>query len=251
MSPAAPRKRPARPGQPPKEPAQAGAAILFADDEPDVVDLVSMHLRNAGYRVFAAASGEEAIAVARSRQPALAVLDIMMPGMSGFEVCKAIRTDPATVSLPIILLTSRVDEVDRVVGFELGADDYITKPFSPRELILRIRAVLRRAAPPRPTQQQVTLGDIEFDPAAHEVRVQGKPVDLTPTEFRLLKTLVQRRGRVQSREHLLVEVWGYDNSSIDTRTVDTHMRRLREKLGPASVCIETVRGFGYRLTGPE
>lgn len=221
--------------------------ILVADDEEDVLNLVSMNLKNAGFSVIQAVDGTEAISKARMQLPALIVLDIMLPGMSGLEVCKVLKGDPATSRIPVIMLTAKAEEVDRIVGLELGADDYITKPFSPRELVLRVKSVLRRGSAASGEQNdQIKLGAISVDRARHQVRVKGRPVDLTATEFKLLTLLIERRGRVQNRDKLLNDVWGYE-SVIDTRTVDTHVRRLREKLGSAADCIETVRGFGYRV----
>jgi two-component system phosphate regulon response regulator PhoB len=167
----------------------------------------------------------------------------MLPKMSGLEVCRILKSDATTAQIPILMLTAKAEEIDRIVGLEFGADDYVTKPFSPREVVLRIRAILRRGEKPEETLQ---AGAISIDPARHQVRVNGKQVHLTSLEFKLLRTLMQRRGRVQDRDRLLNEVWGYE-SVIDTRTVDTHVRRLREKLGKAGDVIETVRGFGYRL----
>jgi two-component system phosphate regulon response regulator PhoB len=180
------------------------------------------------------------------------VLDLMLPGMSGLEDCRALKRETATASMPIIMLTARAEEVDRIVGFELGADDYITKPFSPRELVLRIQSILRRAKPAArtPEEDELKLGVIAIDRARCEVQVKKKRIDLTATELKLLTTLIERRGRVQSRDTLLNDVWGYE-SIIDTRTVDTHIRRLREKLGPAADYIETIRGFGYRMVEPD
>jgi two-component system phosphate regulon response regulator PhoB len=170
----------------------------------------------------------------------------MLPGMSGLEVCKALKAEPTTKNIPILMLTAKAEEVDRILGFELGADDYMTKPFSPRELVLRVQSVLRRATSQPEKAEVLKLGDILVDRTRHAVSVRGKELDLTATEFKLLSTLIERRGRVQSRDELLNDVWGYE-SVIDTRTVDTHVRRLREKLGKAADCIETIRGFGYRM----
>src|SRR5436190_15802274 len=170
----------------------------------------------------------------------------MLPEMSVLEVCKVLKKEPATSQIPIIMLTAKAEEVDRIVGLELGADDYITKPFSPRELVLRVKSVIRRASAPIETADIIRLGDIQVDRARCEVLVKSRPVDFTATEFKLLTLLIERRGRVQSRDTLLNDVWGYE-SVIDTRTVDTHIRRLREKLGHAAECIETIRGFGYRI----
>jgi two-component system phosphate regulon response regulator PhoB len=220
--------------------------ILIADDEDDVRELVARQLKAAGYTAILAADGAEAIEKARKEKPALLVLDIMMPGMTGIDACKAMRGDSLTARMPILFLTAKTDEIDRVLGLELGADDYMTKPFSPRELILRIKAILRRMAGPD-EGDILRIGDITIDRTRHTVRVKSKALELTATEFKLLSLLLERRGRVQSRERLLSDVWGYD-SYIDTRTVDTHVRRLREKLGSAADAIETVRGFGYRVS---
>ena len=180
---------------------------------------------------------------AREDRPDFIVLDLMLPKMSGLEVCKILKNDTATSHIPILMLTAKAEEIDRIVGLEFGADDYVTKPFSPREILLRIRAILRRG---ETADESLKAGPISIDPSRHEVRVNGKQVRLTSLEFKLLQTLMQRRGRVQDRDRLLNEVWGYE-SVIDTRTVDTHVRRLREKLGKVGDAIETVRGFGYRL----
>jgi two-component system phosphate regulon response regulator PhoB len=219
--------------------------ILVAEDEDDVRELIARNLKAAGFTVLKADDGGEAIDKARKESPALLVLDIMMPGMTGLEVCKALRGDPLTAKLPILVLTAKAEEVDRVLGLELGADDYMTKPFSPRELVLRIKSILRRVSGAE-EGDVLRVGDITVDRTRHSVRVKNKALDLTATEFKLLSVLLERRGRVQSRDRLLTDVWGYE-SVIDTRTVDTHVRRLREKLGPSSDCIETVRGFGYRV----
>ena len=220
--------------------------ILVADDEEDVLNLVSMNLKNGGFTVLQAEDGPEAINKARTQIPALIILDLMLPGMSGLEVCKVLKGDAVTSKIPIIMLTAKAEEVDRIVGLELGADDYITKPFSPRELVLRVKSVLRRGNSPAEQSDQIKIGSITVDRARHQVRVKGRLIELTATEFKLLSLLIERRGRVQNRDKLLNDVWGYE-SVIDTRTVDTHVRRLREKLGGASDCIETVRGFGYRI----
>ncbi|MGC2353334.1 MAG: response regulator transcription factor, partial [Candidatus Udaeobacter sp.] len=180
---------------------------------------------------------------ARDDKPDFIILDLMLPKMPGLEVCKILKSDAATSNIPILMLTAKAEEIDRIVGLEFGADDYVTKPFSPREILLRIRAILRRGETPG---ESLKAGPISIDAARHEVRVNGKLVHLTSLEFKLLQTLMQRRGRVQNRDRLLNEVWGYE-AVIDTRTVDTHVRRLREKLGKAGDAIETVRGFGYRV----
>jgi DNA-binding response OmpR family regulator len=223
-----------------------GKKILIADDEEDVLTLVSGSLKAAGFTPLNADDGVSALASAREHLPALIVLDLMLPGMNGLEVCKTLKSDSSTKHIPIVMLTAKSDEVDRILGFELGADDYMTKPFSPRELVLRVQSVLRRNNAPVEPADVLKLGDITVDRIRHQVTIRGKELDLTATEFKLLTTLIERRGRVQSREVLLNDVWGYE-SSIDTRTVDTHVRRLREKLGKAADCIETIRGFGYRM----
>lgn len=222
--------------------------ILVADDEADVMNLVCMNLKSAGFAILKAVDGASALEKARSQLPKLIVLDLMLPGMSGIEICKALKADPTTARISIVMLTAKAEEMDRVLGLELGADDYITKPFSPRELVLRVKAVLRRHSAGVDHSDQMTVGELAVDLTRHEVRVKGKLVDLTATEFKLLTVLLERRGRLQNRDRLLNDVWGYE-SAIDTRTVDTHVRRLREKLGSGGDCIETVRGFGYRIAG--
>jgi two-component system phosphate regulon response regulator PhoB len=220
--------------------------ILVVDDEPEAVELVEFNLAQAGYSVITAGDGAEALKKARSAQPSLIVLDLMLPEVDGLEVCKMLRRDPATAAIPIVMLTAKAAEIDRVLGLELGADDYITKPFSPRELVLRVKRLLQRDRAPGEKQDTLAFGDLALDVPRHLVTWRGKPVDLTATEFKLLTVLAQRRGRVQSRDQLLRDVWEY-NSLVDTRTVDTHMRRLREKLGPAAKYLDTVRGVGYRF----
>ena len=220
--------------------------ILVAEDEPDVLSIIASNLRSAGFEVLKSEDGPGALAAARMQSPNLLVLDLMLPGMSGLEVCRTLKADPATAKLPIIILTAKAEEIDRIVGLELGADDYITKPFSPRELVLRIQSVLRRTAKPNTPDDLLSVGDLVVDRARLLVTLRGKSVDFTATELKLLTLLLERRGRVQSRDGLLNDVWGYE-SVIDTRTVDTHIRRLREKLGASADCIETVRGFGYRI----
>src|SRR5213596_3896696 len=226
------------------EPA-SGKTILIVEDERDVVDLLTLSLRKAGFMTSSTTDGAVGLHKARTEKPALIILDLMLPKMPGLEVCKILKTDPATLQIPIMMLTAKAEEIDRIVGLEFGADDYVTKPFSPREVVLRIKAILRRGTAEE-TDDRLSAGPITIDPARHEVLVSGKRVDLTSLEFKLLRTLMQRRGRVQERDRLLNEVWGYE-SVIDTRTVDTHVRRLREKLGKAGEMVETVRGFGYRL----
>ncbi len=223
--------------------------VLVVDDERDLVSLLDFNLRQAGFETTLAYAGEEALSAARRRPPDLVLLDLMLPDMSGTEVCRQLKSDPRTRSVPVVMLTARGDELDRVVGFEVGADDYVTKPFSVRELVLRVRAVLRRAGR-QPSEKPVSeVGPIRIDADEHRAWVRGEPLDLTPLEFRLLSTFVHRAGRVQSRERLLTDVWEM-SSELETRTVDTHVKRLREKLGPARDLLETVRGVGYRLLDP-
>ena len=220
--------------------------ILVVDDEPDVVELVDFNLKAAGFEVVTATDGEEALKKARAALPSLIILDLMLPEVDGLEVCKILRRDPQTSGIPIIMLTAKAAEIDRILGLELGADDYVTKPFSPRELVLRVKRLLRSEPAPEKKVDKILWKELTLDVPRHQATVRGRPVDLTATEFKLLTVLAQRRGRVQSREQLLQDVWEYDNL-IDTRTVDTHMRRLREKLGPASKYLDTVRGVGYRF----
>ena len=220
--------------------------ILVVDDEADVLELVEFNLRQAGYELTSAADGAEALKKAKAQLPALIILDVMLPEVDGLEVCKLLRRDPATARIPIIMLTAKASELDRVLGLELGADDYLTKPFSPRELLLRIKNLLLRQAQSGARRERLVFGELAIDLPRHEVTWQGKPIELTATEFRLLHVLAERAGRVQSRDQLLRDVWHYE-SLIDTRTVDTHMRRLREKLGPAAKHLDTVRGVGYRF----
>ena len=216
------------------------------DDEPEAVELVEFNLKQAGYAVTTAIDGAEALKKARHQTPDLIVLDVMLPEMDGFEICKTLRLDAATARVPIIMLTAKAAEIDRVLGLELGADDYVTKPFSPRELLLRVKKILARTPSEEKAEEQMRYGDLMIDLPRHLASWRGKPIDLTATEFKLLTLLAQRAGRVQSRDQLLRDVWEYD-SLIDTRTVDTHMRRLREKLGAAAKHLDTVRGVGYRF----
>ena len=222
------------------------AKILLVDDEPDALEVLGFKLKEAGFIPLFAKDGARALASVRDDRPDLVVLDLMLPQVDGLEVCKILRRDPATASLPILMLTARAAEIDRVLGLELGADDYVTKPFSPRELILRIRKLLQRTQAAEEPNAHLRLGEIEIDVPRHQVQVAGRALTLTATEFKLLEVLARRRGRVQSRDRLLQDVWGYENP-IDSRTVDTHMRRLREKLGAAASRLETVRGVGYRF----
>lgn len=220
--------------------------ILVVDDEPEALEVLGFRLKEAGYAPIFAKDGARAVAAARDERPALIVLDLMLPEIDGLEVCKILRRDPGTAMIPVIMLTARAAEMDRVIGLELGADDYVTKPFSPRELVLRIRKLLARAKANDEPVQQLQFGDLVIDVPHHQVAVAGEVVTLTATEFKLLEILARRRGRVQTRERLLQDVWGYENP-IDSRTVDTHMRRLREKIGTAADYLETIRGVGYRF----
>ncbi len=223
--------------------------MLVVDDEKDLVSLLEFNLRQAGYETVSAMNGAEALAQARRRVPDLVLLDLMLPDLSGTEVCRQLKGDPRTSHVPVVMLTAKGDELDRVVGFELGADDYVVKPFSMRELVLRVRAVLRRSGAPRDRPPEA-VGSIRVDTEAHRCWVADQEVALTPLEFKLLTTFMSRLGRVQSRERLLSDVWEM-SSELETRTVDTHVKRLREKLGSARDLLETVRGVGYRLVDPS
>jgi phosphate regulon transcriptional regulator PhoB len=219
--------------------------IVVVEDEPDIRNLIVHHLESDGFRCRTAATGPDALAAVRAAMPDLVVLDLMLPGMDGLEVCRRLRATAA--SLPIIMLTAKADEIDRVVGLELGADDYIVKPFSPKELVARVRAVLRRAQPADGTRP-LQAGGVALDPARHRVTVAGAEIGLTPKEFELLQTLMEAAGRVLSREQLLSRVWGYARADeIESRTVDVHVRRLRAKLGAAGSRIATVKTIGYRF----
>ncbi|HUI08333.1 MAG TPA: response regulator [Verrucomicrobiae bacterium] len=221
--------------------------VLIVDDEQDVLDLLVYNLQKAGYKTVTARDGAVALQRAQDEVPSLIILDLMLPQLDGTEVCRQLKADSKTAHIPIIMLTAKAEEVDRVVGLELGADDYVTKPFSPREMVLRVKTVLRRASGKAAPAEVLKFGDLTVDIGKHEVSHKGKVIELTVTEFKLLATLMERRGRVQSRDRLLTDVWGYEGD-VDTRTVDTHMRRLREKLGKAADYVETVRGVGYRFT---
>jgi phosphate regulon transcriptional regulator PhoB len=223
------------------------AEVLVVEDEPDIRSLIVHHLERDGFRCRTASNGGEALAAVRSSAPDLVVLDVMLPGMDGLEVCRRLRADASAATVPIIMLTAKSDEVDRVVGLELGADDYVAKPFSPKELVARVRAVLRRARPVEGTRP-LAAGGIVLDAARHQVMVAGAPVALAPKEFDLLHALMESAGRVLSREHLLNRVWGYARAdAIESRTVDVHVRRLRAKLGDAGARIATIKTVGYRF----
>jgi two-component system phosphate regulon response regulator PhoB len=225
--------------------------ILVVDDEPDITALVAYHLAKAGYRVSTAANGPDALKAAREERPDIVILDVMLPGVSGYDVLAELRRREETRDVGVIMLTARREEPDRIRGLSLGADDYLTKPFSPAELALRVNALLRRlAAPAVASGSTLTAGPITIDRSGHRVAVHGKEIELTATEYKLLLTLVERRGRVQTRPQLLETVWEAQ-PDIQTRTVDMHVQRLRAKLGDAGDLIETIRGFGYRFRGAE
>lgn len=223
--------------------------VLIVDDERDLVHVLEFNLRQAGYETTSAYDGEEALAKVRQKTPDLVILDLMLPDVPGTEVCRQLKSNPRTKAVPVIMLTARGEEVDRVVGFELGADDFVTKPFSVRELVLRIKAVLRRGAPVEEGKLRESVGPIRVDTDGHRCFVGQSEVELTALEFKLLATFMTRLGRVQTRETLLEDVWQM-SSEVQTRTVDTHVKRLREKLGEGRDLIETVRGVGYRMVDP-
>ncbi len=225
----------------------AASRIAIVEDEEDIAEVLQYNLAREGFQVEVHGRGDTAWEALRRKPPDLVLLDLMLPGLDGLELARLLRRDPATAGVPIVMLTAKGEEIDRIVGLELGADDYISKPFSPRETLLRIKAVLRRRqAEPAANGKPIELGAIRLDPAAHRLEVRGKDVPLTATEFRLLHVLLERRGRVQTRSALLADVWGYAED-VDSRTVDTHIRRLRRKLGAESDRIETVIGVGYRI----
>ena len=227
-------------------PVGAGERVLVVDDEPDITALVAYHLAKAGFRVSTAATGIDALTAVNEQHPSLIVLDRMLPGMTGDEVLATIRATSSSREIPVLMLTARREEPDRIRGLTLGADDYLTKPFSTLELVLRVGAILRRARSAATSSDTVSVGPLEIDRARHRVTVSGQAIDLTATEFKLLLTLALRRGRLQSRAQLLEDVWDAA-PDVQTRTVDMHVQRLRAKLGPELELIETIRGFGYRL----
>ncbi len=219
---------------------------MIVEDEKDIADLIAYHLKQAGFSVILALDGPSGLDRAKKDRPGLVILDLMLPGMDGKDICRALKSNPLTQSIPILMLTAKAEEVDRVIGFELGADDYVTKPFSPRELVLRVKAILRRREAGPQDEKMIQIGDLLIDIDRHHVSVRKSPVRLTSTEFKLLTELASKRGRVHTREHLLDKVWGYTYEGY-ARTVDTHIRRLRQKLGPFGDLIETVRGVGYKF----
>lgn len=223
--------------------------VLVVEDDADILQVLRYNLEARGYRVLTATDGPSALAEAQARKPSLILLDLLLPGLSGLEVCRRLKAREDTARIPILMLTAKAAEEDRILGLELGADDYVPKPFSPREVLLRVEAVLRRVKPPGKAERLIYPG-LEVDLASGLVQVEGRAVPLTVTEFRLVVFLASRPGRLLSREVLLREVWGYDGE-VTSRTVDTHVKRLRQKLGPAGEYIETVRGMGYRFRPPR
>jgi two-component system phosphate regulon response regulator PhoB/two-component system alkaline phosphatase synthesis response regulator PhoP len=220
-----------------------GSRIAVIDDEPDIIHLVSIHLRKAGFSVDSFANGRSLLKYLEASTPDLVILDLMLPDLDGFDVCRAMKADPRHAEIPIIMLTARGQETDKVAGLELGADDYLTKPFSPKELVARVRAVLRRTIP---ENAALSIAGVTIDPERFEVTVGQKPVTLTPVEFRILHLLAQNQGKVFSRERILDHLWGNEKAVID-RTVDVHIKNLRDKLGPAGDLIKNIRGVGYKL----
>ena len=229
-------------------PGKNDIRILVVDDEPDVLELVVYHLEKEAYRVDVADTGDKALKMARENLPSLLVLDLMLPGINGLEICRLLKRDPKTRDIPILMLTARAAEEDRIKGLELGAHDYVTKPFSPRELVLRIKNLLRLTEKSPDGVELIEAGPFRLDTVRHQATADGRSLNITATEFKLLCLLASRPGEVQPRETLLRDVWGYE-PTLDTRTVDTTMQRLRSKLGQAADCVQTVRGIGYRLIG--
>ena len=223
-------------------------SILIVEDDTDILKLLAYNFRAAGYDVLTSEEGYGAVTVAKQRLPDLVILDLMIPGLDGFEVCKELKRSPETRNIPVIMLTAKGEEVDRIVGLELGADDYVIKPFSPRELMLRARAILRRSTGESSTESFWEEEGLRIDFEAHKATIEGEEVILTATEFKLLVEFIRSRGKVMTRDQLLDKVWGYQFEGY-ARTVDTHVRRLRQKLGKFSHWVETVRGVGYRLRG--
>ena len=224
--------------------------IYIVEDEPDIRETLKYNFSNEGFKVSTAPDGEEALSNIKKVLPDVLILDLMLPGISGLDVCKSIRADDDIRDMSIIMLTAKGEEIDRVIGFELGADDYVTKPFSVRELILRVKVLLKKQRESLVENKLVTFGPIRIDLDAHELKINDKEIVLTALEFKLLQHLVKRKGRVQTREQLLGDVWGY-SAVVTTRTVDTHIKRLREKLGNTSDYIQTIRGVGYRFSNVD
>ena len=221
--------------------------VLVVEDEPDTAELIELHLKNDGYRVTVAGDGDQALKKVHKHMPDLVILDLMIPEINGVEVCKFIRKDTATQSIPIIMCTAKTGEIDKILGLELGADDYVTKPFSPRELLLRVKNLIKRSDSSNvKADERLVIGEIVIDKNTHKVKVDGQTIDLTATEYKLLILFTEKIGRVLSREALLRDIWGYKND-IETRTVDMHVQRLRNKLLSSKNSIFTVRGFGYKF----
>jgi two-component system phosphate regulon response regulator PhoB len=220
--------------------------ILVIEDERDLQEVLRYNLREAGHEVLSALTGQEGLKLAREQAPDLVLLDLMLPDLPGTQVCRTLRADPKLQQMAIVMVTAKGEEIDRVLGFELGADDYVVKPYSMRELLLRVQALLRRRAEPAPQGRTVEFGALRFDREAHRAWVTEREIELTALEFKLLALLYDRRNRVQTRESLLNDVWGI-HAEVTTRTVDTSVKRLREKLGQAGAYVETVRGVGYRF----
>ena len=220
-------------------------SVLVVEDEEDVVDLIRYNLNKAGFSVLVAMDGKEGLAMAQENRPDAVVLDLMLPGLDGRFICKALKKNPETESIPILMLTAKGEAEERIEGLEIGADDYMTKPFSPKELVLRLQALLRRVRT-NPHSDDLDVAPFHVSKSNFEIRLEDQRLELTSTEFKLLTLMIERRGRILSRDTLLQDVWGYQNA-IDTRTVDTHMRRLREKLGSHASRLETIRGEGYRF----
>jgi phosphate regulon transcriptional regulator PhoB len=226
--------------------------ILIVEDEKDIVKMLDYNLEKEGFRIFSAYNGEDALKMAKKEKPDIIILDLMLPGIDGLEVCKTLKKEEAASSIPIIMLTAKAQEADKIVGLELGADDYVTKPFSPRELIARIKAVLRRAKEKEKVTDILKIGDLAIDFSKIQVSIKGKQVELTAKEFELLNTLIKAKGRVLSRDYLLDTIWGFDQSmEIQTRTVDVHIRTLRKKLKGEAGRIITVKNYGYRFESED
>jgi len=225
---------------------------LIVEDEKDIVKMLDYNLKKEGYRTISCYNGEDALALTDREHPDLIILDLMLPGMDGLEVCKTLKKEDRTARIPIIMLTAKTQEADKIVGLELGADDYITKPFSPRELVARIKAVLRRTKEKEELAEVVKIGDVKIDFSKILVYVKNKTIELTAKEFELLKTLIKAKGRVLSRDYLLDTIWGFDHAiEIQTRTVDVHIRTLRKKLKSEAKRIITVKSYGYRFVIDE
>ena len=223
------------------------AKILIVEDEPDIRDTLSYNFEKEGFEVLSSPNGKSALKLLESNEPNIVILDLMLPDMSGLDICRQIKNDKKLSDTSIIMLTAKSEEVDRIVGFELGADDYVTKPFSVRELILRVKVLIKKHTTTEHKDTSISLGSIYMNLDAHVVKINKKDIILTALEFKLLKHLLQRKGRVQTRDQLLGDVWGY-SSEVTTRTVDTHIKRLREKLGVFADYIQTIRGVGYKFT---